>query len=405
MHFDLTYIVNLDNNYSVDQLVRDISVGFSGISGIKSWTENSDNYIDQEQLVTYTTLGNDNSYQVFIKISGDRIGIKEGGLSRFATIIFGNPFRHDGVQNVFLTKIEFSTELANHFKGPVIGLEGLKTFFKEKSFPLKSVPLPIDLHEQDKHKLIGRLVKNGINIVTESPIYNSTKNELLRDIKYFERLQKKISMPFIYFVNSTVILDRIFDYIEIISELNSNNNFKIGLRLCPLSVGFNTCLFIRKFNIPIYGYNLLNIANAEGGKYCISSGALSKIMRIVGCDLINVGLRAKNILRKPVSNEIISAATKGHDQNFKQSIPVFTGSLTPRTAYQVVSEYGSNIGLHVKKPLLRSGLSGNELEKNISAFCEAIELAKLGIPIDKAMEREDGQTKFWRDYENKFGTE
>lgn len=403
MHFDLTYLVNLDNNYSIDQLVRDISVGFSGISGIKSWSKNSK--IDAEHLVTYSTLGEANRYQIFINISGDRIGITEGGLSRIATILFGNPFRHVGVKKVFLTKIEFSNDLAKHFKGPGCGMEGFKSYFSENNFPLKSVPLPIDLNEQDKHQLIGRLVKNGINIICDSPIYNPTKKELLLDIKYLEKLYKKISLPFFYFINATVIFDRIFDYIKILKNLNSSNNFKIGFRLCPLSIGFNTCSFIRKFDIPIYGYNLLNIAHAEGGKYSISSGALTKLMRIVGCDLINVGLSAKNILGRPISNEIISAAIQGQDPSIKKSIPVITGSLTPRTAYHVVFEYGSNIVLHVKKPLLRGGLDNNELEKNISAFFESIQLAKLGTPIDEAMEREDSQTKFWRYYENKYGPE
>lgn len=399
MQIKLTYIVQLGEGYKISTLENDILVSLSGMQGILAWSRNQK--IVNKHLVTFSALDEPNTFQVFLEINAAEIGILDGGMSRLLTIIMGNPFRHQLVQKVRLTKIDFSSDITNHYDGPLWGLDGIKSYFSNIERPLLSTPLPMYLTFDEKTELLKNLIDFGINMICDSPNESFTIEILERNISFLNNLSEKLNKKFFYFINGTVSLDILSNYIKVIKKYDSSN-FKMGFRICPFSLGLNVCSYIHDSGIHIFGYNLLHLFHDSGGRFSINPGVIASILRVIGCDLINVGLRARNILSQPIALEIIESTRGTSTKTLKPSYPVFTGTLTPRMTYKVIKQYGADVIIHVKKPILRNGFDNKKLKRNVNALLEAMNLALTDVSINKAMQKENRATKNWRSYENEF---
>ncbi len=394
MRLSLTYLVCLSERYSRSQFRVDVFTGFSGLPAAKAMQ------MDETQ-VELSEIGAANEFQLHVTLDSDILDLINGGASRLLSTLLGNPLRHEGIEKAVLTHVDFDPDLLTAWKGPSVGLNGIKTLFGAEEMPLRSVPLPTELDESGRRVLLQELCRHGIRIFTDSPTTTTTYCELERTIALLSNLSEEKRTPLAYFVNGTVTLSALLRLLETLTR-SSPDRLLLGIRLCPLSMGLNVVSYIRDHDIPIYGYNLLPVPGPATSGHGVNAGTLAKIFRVVGCDLVNVGLRAKRILDTASAEEIVQACTQLVP--ITSSTPVITGSLTPRMAYDVVLKYGRDIVLHVKKPILRSGYSGNGLARNALALKEAVNLAIAGTSIDEAMAREGSDTKYWREYEALFGS-
>lgn len=255
MFIELTYLVELEDGYSIELLGNDILIGFSGISGITPYLDGK--HFPTGHFVSFTELGK-NRYNLFLRYDGEKIGISNGGVSRLLSIFFGNPFRHKSVVTVFLTNIKFSDKALEQFPGPIWGQEGVSNFFDRRKKPYISVPLPIELEKTQQEFLIHTLVSCDIPIFCDSPISNRSEEELSEDINLFASIASAHKKRIIYFLNANVRVKMLSKLINLIKKFR-HQYLALGLRMCPFSVGFSICSYVRQCNIPIYGYNLFNV--------------------------------------------------------------------------------------------------------------------------------------------------
>lgn len=398
----LRYLVKLHEKALPSLLSKDISAGFVHLGNLKDWLSRHD--MGETGNITYSYSSEIGTYVLDFTLDGRWIEIDVGGLSRIATIIFGNQFRNELIEWVHLYDIDFSPKVISLFKGPNFGKSGVDEFLlNDRTKPILSFPIPVRLDLAEKKKLLAILVSSGISIITESPLWNTKLEDLINLTEYLEYLCANFNTKLIYFLNGTLHLIELQKYMKALKKINPNRTL-IGFRLCPFSMGLNTCLWLRDYGFPIYGYNLLSIGSTQQPRYEISPGALASLFRLSGCDIINIGLKYQSIKTMALAQEFVKKCDQRYDHKIFETLPMFTGGITPRLCHEIVYKFGLSAGLHIKKPILRSGLDDpQKINRNILAYFEASQIAINRIDLDEAIGRELSDTKNIRSYEHEYG--
>jgi len=399
---DLTYIISLQEKFPIDRFIKEVKLALAGV------TDNISYESPEEKTIPHTvetaSLPGSRFIQLFIRISGHKLRIEHGGFPRLISIIFGNPFRNAAIHSATLTKISLADRLVRYFKGPHLGIKGIEKIVKSENLPLLSVPVPRCTSEEQYKQMIEALLMEGVQCFYHSLLNEANINDFQNKIKILSSLSSK-KRPVLYFIDATIEIPILNSYIKEIKNATIPKTLTIGVRVCPLSVGLGICSSIRRLEIPIFGYNLLHQIVTSGGKFSITNGALAKIFRIVGCDLVNVGLRAKDMIGKRNAIEIIDSLVSNGETNLKQSFPVFTGTITPRNANVIIRDYGKRLVLHTSRPIFHGETEPKKISRNVRALKEAIKLANQGLSVEKAIEKENSRTESIRKYEKKYGTD
>lgn len=391
MRLNLTYLVEIEPPYTPDALRHDIAIGLADMIGtpLASHVIGGQNTI----AVSYTRVPSNDAYQFLLTLDAAALGLGRAGFPRVLTMIFGNPFRHEGLRSVYLTRFDFDGACEHPFVGPFLGLDGLRSRLDSPTGPLIAVPIPSELNVNERAHLARILVKSGVRILSHSPVDTPTAQSLDAELTAYSKIAAELNTSFSIFANLTIALQGFLDCTSVLTAFD-DPNVLAGARICPLSFGLSGVSYLRERDIPIYGYNLLQLGV---GARALSIGALIQLLRLAGCDLINVGLHTSSILGRPEAGEMYSAMMDVSE--LPRVGPVFTGGITPRVAHAIISEFGTNVVLHIKKPLLADGVTERSLSANINALREAIEIAARGISIDEAFQSEARDTRAWRHYE------
>ncbi len=397
-HLHLTYVVELSPPYTPEALRHDIALGLADSIGTTDWAQTF--RVESPWAVSYTRVPGGGTYQLGVVIDIEALGMADGGLARLLTLIFGNAFRHEHVTSTYLTHIACEGPLCDPVLGPAFGFEGIRGRIGSPDGPLIAVPLPLELTSSQTHELVRTLVRNGVQLISHSPFHVPSADSLRTDLAAYSRIAADIDRPFAFFPNLTLNLEAYLKCAEVLAA-SDDPLLTAGARVCPLSLGLNLVTHLRRASVPLYGYNLLQLGVGARG---ISIAALTRLLRLAGCDLINVGLHTSTVLAGSEAGEMHAAMTDAAP-SLSLVAPVFTGGITPRVAHALVTQFGSDIVLHIKKPILRDGLSDRAVSENITGLREAIERAKAGESIHDAFRRGSGDTRAWRKYEESHGVQ
>ena len=394
------YLARLRKATSSRALEKDLNVAFVRLPELQAWLGRHDFERATDVSVSYNqTL---RAYLIDICLDGSALQLERGGLSRVATMIFGNQFRHESVKWVSLNDIEYSASAGKILGGPYFGTPWVLSSLIQNSMPLFSVPLPVGLSVPEKQQLLKTLIANGVSVFTESPLWNTPASEVAKLATFMEDLCEKHDKRIAYFLNGTCRFPVLQEYLNIISEI-SIARCTMGIRVCPFSVGLNTCSFIRQYNIPIYGYNLLMVGQLHAPQLEVSPRALATLFRMAGCDLVNIGLKYQTLTKTNTISTFLSACRDKAASMVDPAFPMLTGGITPTVAHGIARDHGTQLGLHFKKPLLRSGLDMRKTKRNLRAYHEALKPAIAGQSLEEAMAHETKKTKNLRGYQQEYG--
>jgi ribulose 1,5-bisphosphate carboxylase large subunit-like protein len=258
-------------------------------------------------------------------------------------------------------------------------------------------------HLEEETSIASALVTSGVTLLTQSPFTTTPPDALPKITTEMEAIGESTGRRFVYFVNATSKLQYVQAYVRALSKLVSHY-VTFGLRVCPLSMGLNVCAWIRsRIPHPIYGYNLLPLGHRIDPSYELTPRSLATLLRLAGVDALNVGLKYQSIASGTAVPDYLRACRDPLPDDILPSLPMLTGGITPRVACRIVAAHGSKLGLHIKKPILRSGLHITKIKRNMKAFDQAVAIALSGRDIDEVVGAEARGTKALRSYERDFG--
>jgi ribulose 1,5-bisphosphate carboxylase large subunit-like protein len=401
--FRLEYFVRLRGDSSPDHFRKDLNAAFLSLGEItESITRQGKHPTGDADISSDFSSG---GYHVKIAISAYTLDIRAGGLARFLTTLFGNQFRHESIERASLISIKPSSGIGRDLPGPAVGAAKLLKTAASLNRPLFSVPLPRGLNNIDEMTLASALIGAGVTVLTQSPFTTTPSGDLQRIADKLDLIAQQHSQKVIYFVNATSRLDILAAYLHEFEKLE-RAHVTMGLRVCPLSLGLNVCAWIRgsaKNPIPIYGYNLLPLGQYGIPSYEITPRAAATLLRLSGIDIINAGLKYQTFSADDTAVESFTTACRELlPDGTKTTLPMLTGGITPRHAYSIIRSYGTDIGLHIKKPILGRGYDASILKSTMEAYYQAIAIALSGRELVRAISEGSDETNAIRAYEGEL---
>jgi ribulose 1,5-bisphosphate carboxylase large subunit-like protein len=395
----LTYAISVRED-SFDELGNDLSFSFGGGNA----TQTQDSQLRgrfRRDIVRLTRVDRSQAI-VEVTIESEHLPLRTGGAPFLMSLLFGNPFRHKDISAARLINLALHNIGDRHFCGPANGLPAFENFFHTEAFPIISIPLNKELlSEQDRLTI---LLKAGVQCFIESPLVLQNTLELKKCLSLLEQSASLLGIKAAYFVNATADISLFLAYADIIERYKHNRYLFVGMRFCPLSLGLALVGAARAHEIPICGYNLMFRVVTGGSGFTISSAALTTLLRLVGCDIVNVGLTTREPDHIATATEVVDSALDEKTLACKPVVPLFTGGITPRVAFELVQRFGEKTILHTGRPIFKAR-SDVQVYRNIRALREAAECAHKYPTFDECLRYERNDSKNWRTYERDFGNE
>lgn len=395
--FRLHYFVRLRPESSPEHLKQDLNAAFRSLDELARGNAGAKQERASDVRVSFnSSLG---CYVVAVVLSVNALGLDSGGMARLLSSLFGNQFRHESVEWASLYSIEPLPGIGTYVSSPAVGLDSIHRRTGNVDQPVFSVPLPRGLRSDDEKSLTSALIGAGVGILTQSPFTTTLPGELERIANDLDALANAHRRHVMYFVNATSKLQFINGYLRELPKLK-REHVTMGLRICPLSIGLNVCSWIRTtVDCPIYGYNLLPLGQPLNPSYEVTPQSVATLLRLSGVDAVNAGLKYETFSKGTSVQDFVSACREPLTDNIATTLPMLTGGITPRLAYTIVRSHGLDVGLHIKKPLLKFGLQPKTLKGTMDAYREAVAIALSGQDLDDAVANEASNTKALRAYE------
>lgn len=385
--FQFHYVVRLSEALSADTLRRNL------IAALEHDTGGGFGRLEGAPHVSMVHI-DANTHQVVLTLQLPLEPIVRGGPSYLISHILGNPFRDYSVESVSLQALDVP---AGILPGPRIGLNGLRSKLGNAG-PLVSVPVPDHLYS-DGAKPIEWLLKSGVSIITATATSAISVEDLRARLQLLNQITQQTNTHVIYFLNGVVTTEVWRHYHAVVTETRSERLI-VGVRLCPLSMGLNWCHYVAEVAAPILGYNLLHRSLVAAKGFRISLAALCSLFRLVGCDVVTVGLRTPDTLTSPdVTGAIEAVRTTGLSVN--PAFPMLTGAITPRIAHEIAIRFGKDCILHTASPIFQGGAERKLITRNVRAIVEAVESGLRAVPIKEVLSNEDAPN--WLAYEREYG--
>ncbi len=256
--------------------------------------------------------------------------------------IAGNCFVYS--QNLRLLDVAYPEDMLKNFKGPKIGVSGLRkaTGIKERPLSLHIIKPKMGMTPKQTGDQVYQTAIGGVDMAKDDEMISDTYNNNFRDrLKYVmdavNRAEQKTGKRLIYLCSITDEVSRLHDRALKAVELGAN-----GL-LITYSVGLSAIRQITcdpKINIPIMVHNSHMVAAIKS----ISWPVFTKLLRLCGVDLtltptywssvpmvsLEEGIRCQHMAQAPFFQ-------------FKKMWSMPAGGMYPGLAPILIGEYGKDI--------------------------------------------------------------
>lgn len=347
--------------------------------------------------VRYSTTGHASSLQLDVTLEEEAIDLARAGMAGVLSLILGNPFRDTRIKRVRLTNLRIAQLDQACFRGPLLGT-ALGPHLAAQRAPLLSFSMPRDLDRASWRLAVQAFVNNGGNIVTDQQFESPDRDEIAWRLDTMSALASASDRSVAYFVD---ILQASRSAEIAVSSLHHDDpRVLVGARLCPISAGLNYCAELRERNVPLMGYNTLDFTH--DAKRAVSPSVYALMIRLVGCDCVNLGLYTSDLMNTPVLGEIV-AALRDPSCGVPEALPMYTGGVTPRVAFDAVRRFGSDLVLHTRRAISRAGTDWGRMGANVEAIVAAANLGTGTETWDDLVGSERRPTRAIRRYLDEYG--
>ncbi len=324
-----------------------------------------------------------------------------GNAPQLLSGIAGNIFGMKALKNLRLLDASLPQEYLKHFKGPNLGISGLKKYFKVNDRPLLgAVPKPKLGFSSSEHARIGyetwmggfELVKDDENLTSQS--FNKFKKRVELMTKLRNKAEKETGEVKDALLNITAETKEM----EKRAKLLHDNGWKYAM-IDVVVTGTAAVQTLRNtlgdYGMAIHAHRAMHASFDRNEKHGISMWFLAKLMKMIGVDEIHSGtgvgklvgtkqelMNIANILREKKVKE--GKYILGQDWGkIKPAFPVSSGGLHPGLIPDELDIYGKDFML-----LVSGGIHGHPEgpRAGAKAVRQALEATKRKISLEEYAE-------------------
>jgi ribulose-bisphosphate carboxylase large chain len=327
---------------------------------------------------------------------------EKGNIPQLLSGIAGNIFGMKALKNLRLVDATLPEEYVRSFKGPNLGIAGLRKYFKIYDRPiLGAVPKPKVGFSAEEHAKIGfetwmggfDCVKDDENLT--STTFNNFYKRVELMAKMRDRAEKETGEIKDAFINITAETDEMKKRAKALH----NHGFKYAM-IDVVTTGSASVQTMRNvlgdYGMAIHAHRAMHAAFDRNPKHGMTMQFLAKIMKLAGVDQIHSGtavgklvgdreeiMSIANVLRETNVKAYKKIILEQNWGNIKPAFPVTSGGLHPGLVPDVLSIYGKEMVM-----LVSGGIHGhpNGTRAGAIATRQALEATKKKISLEEYAE-------------------
>jgi ribulose-bisphosphate carboxylase large chain len=324
---------------------------------------------------------------------------EKGSVPQLLSGIAGNIFGMKALKNLKLIDVSLPQEYLRGFKGPTVGIQGLRKYFKVYDRPLiGAVPKPKVGFTAEEHAKIGfetwmggfDLVKDDENLTSQS--FNNFYKRVVLMTKLRDKAEKLTGEKKDALLNITGETEEM----KRRAKFLHNHGWKYAM-IDVVTCGSASVQTLREtltdYNMAIHAHRAMHASFDRNPKHGMSMQFIAKIMKLIGVDQIHSGTAVGKLVGS--REEVKSIASILRDKhinakkgllmeqswgNFKPAFPVSSGGLHPGLIPDELEIYGKDIVL-----LVSGGIHGHPRGTRAGAMAsmQAIEATKKKISLEE----------------------
>jgi len=315
--------------------------------------------------------------------------------------VLGNIFGMKAIKALKVLDISFPKAYLDSFKGPLYGIEGVKSILKVYDRPLlATVPKPkVGMDVESYAKVAYEIALGGIDLIKDDENLTSQsfiifEKRLAKVMKSLEKAEKETGEKKAYLINVSAETKEMEKRIKLVADYG--NPFIMVDVLCVGPAGWQTAKELaEEHKLAIHAHRAFHAAFTRNPDHGVSFFVIAKLARLVGVDHIHIGTNVgkmetdlkelKNIQKViteekfiPEKNDFIHFPQDWYGK--KPVMPVASGGLHPGTLPELLEFMGPNIMIQVG-----GGVTGHPegVIAGGKAVRQALEAIKKGIPLNE----------------------
>jgi ribulose-bisphosphate carboxylase large chain len=322
-----------------------------------------------------------------------------GNMPQLLSGIAGNIFGMKAIKNLRLVDVSFPQEYIRKFKGPNLGIHGLRKYFKVYDRPLLgAVPKPKVGFSAEEHARIGfETWMGGFDCVKDDENLTSTKfNNFYQRVKLMAKMRDKAEKETGEIKDAFINITSETEEMKKRAKMLHNYGFKYAM-IDVITCGEASDQTLREtlgdYGMAIHAHRAMHSAFDRNPKHGITMEFMAKIMRMIGVDQIHSGtavgklvgsreevLSTANILREKNVKPYKKVVLEQNWGNIKPAFPVTSGGLHPGLVPDVLDIYGKEMVL-----LVSGGIHGHPDGTRAGAIAvrQALEATKKKISLEE----------------------
>lgn len=338
----------------------------------------------------------------YVKVAYPRELWEDGNLCQLLSGIAGNIFGMKGVKNLRLLDACLPQNYIKHFKGPILGMEGIRKRWKVHKRPLTgAVPKPKIGFSAQEHAEIGYetwmggfdFVKDDENLT--SVRFNKFEERVALLAKYRDKAENETGERKGAFINITAETEEMKRRADLLHE----HGFTYAM-MDVVIVGTAALMTMREYlgdlQITTHAHRAMHAAFDRNPKHGIAMQFIAKEMRLIGLNQLHSGTAVGKLVGSreevtSIANVLREKKThrKQHmllDQDWghiKSAFPVSSGGLHPGLVPEVMEIYGLDMIL-----LISGGIHGHPegTRAGAKASMQAIEAVTEEMTLEEKAE-------------------
>ena len=349
----------------------------------------------------------------YLKVAYPRDLWEDGNFCQLKSGIAGNIFGMKGVDNLRLIDMTLPASYVKHFKGPILGMDGIRKRYKVHDRPLTgAVPKPKIGFSAAEHAKIGyetwlggfEFVKDDENLTSTK--FNRFEKRVAALAKLRDKAEKETGDRKGAYVNITAGVEEMKKRASLLHEHG------FGYAMIDIVVVGTAALqtmrdYMGDLNMTTHAHRAMHASFDRNPKHGMTMQFLAKEARLIGMNQIHTGTAVGKLVG--TKEEVLCLAdllrlkkTKGRkklllDQDWghiKPAFPVSSGGLHPGLVPDVLDIYGKDLvllvsgGIHGHPKGTRAGAKATM--QAIEAWQEKVSLeekAKKAKELRQALEK------------------
>lgn len=324
---------------------------------------------------------------------------ERGNMPQLLSGIAGNIFGMKAIKNLRLIDVSFPREYIRNFKGPNLGIDGLRKYFKVYDRPLLgAVPKPKVGFSAEEHARIGfETWMGGFDVVKDDENLTSTNfNNFYKRVKLMAKMRDKAEKETGEVKDAFINITAETEEMKKRAKMLHNHGFKYAM-IDVVVAGTASVQTMRNvlgdYGMAIHAHRAMHSAFDRNDRHGITMQFLAKIMRLIGVDEIHsgtgvgklVGSRediqaVASVLRNNKTKEKKKTLMEQDWGNIKTAFPVSSGGLHPGLVPDEMNIYGKDVVM-----LISGGIHGHPLgpRAGATAVRQAIDATNKKISLEQ----------------------